>query len=236
MRLFLSFMLGGAVLAAGAQTAFAADTGKNFHGFYVGAEFGLSVESGLTEDLWYDANDSNFYYGGIMGYRHQFDNGLVLGLEAGLGDNTYNNKVRPIVCNDCSFLQAVGVDNNWVGDYKSNYSLSLSATAGFVFGKEDKNLLYVSSGYVTTNNATELPRDSEASDLFYKEDDTGWRLGAGFERVLHRNLSLRLSANYTDYGDYLAPVDNMHRFDGWINRRVNGAEQYQLRLALIANF
>jgi len=224
-------------LIAAAGGTYAGDAVKYFDGIYVGGETGVAIEGGLRKDIWYNANDTNFYYGGLLGYRYQFDNGFVLGIEGTVGDATYNNKVRPIEDRGTHFfLQADGVDNNWVGDYKSDLTWGTSLTVGTVLGSSRKSLLYVSGGYIKSNNATAFPDGRDVSNLFIKEDDDGWRVGVGYEWAFRQNLSVRLSTHYVDFGDYLPPIDNLVRFDGFINRRVNGAEQYQGRLALIASF
>ncbi len=116
--------------------------------------------------------DRSLYYGGVLGYRSQLDSGLVVGIEGTLGDTGYQNN-------------AAGIG--------SKYEWSTSLTLGTAFGDDGNNLIYGKAGYVRGrfNPAGE-------NNAF---NNGGWRFGGGYERSLTENVSLRLSGDYTTYGD-----------------------------------
>lgn len=147
--------------------AFAQDS-KPFDGLYGGVEAGVDWTR-LAGDV---KRDRSFYYGGIIGYRSQMDNGFVTGIEGTFGDSGYNNG-------------ATGTT--------ASYEWSTSLLLGSTFGDGD-NLLFAKAGYAQTRfNPT-----AAADDSF---SDGGWRFGGGYERAISNNMSLRLSGDYTTYGD-----------------------------------
>lgn len=61
---------------------------KRFHGLYLGADGGVT-------------GNGASYYGGHAGYRHQFDNNIILGVEGTIGQlgNTSNDFfLAPSIC------------------------------------------------------------------------------------------------------------------------------------------
>lgn len=203
--------------------------GERFEGFYGGLELGVARENGLKEDEWFDANRTNFYYGGVIGYREQFKSGLVLGIEGSLGDTGYKNKVRPIECDDCVFPDVVGGDNEWEADYKTSYHAGLGLIVGTVLGREGNNLLYLNTGIVKANNSSRII--SETVDPVKLYNDTGWKIGAGYEWAMNQNMSLRLSADYIDFGSV-----NTDKVDGLTARQAHGTSQLQTKVGLIFSF
>lgn len=107
-----------ALVAGAALLSFSAHADdKNFDGPYVGAEVGYTEFSGGSDGV---------YYGGLVGFRKQLDNKLVLGLEGSFGSA------------DIDFL-----DHIW----------SVGATVGYVLGDSKKGLLYVGSGYAESKSS-----------------------------------------------------------------------------------
>lgn len=161
----------GAVAASTLFTAAAtaADDERKFDGIYGGIEAGLDWTK-LAGDL---KRDRSYYYGGVLGYRTQMDNDMVVGLEGTFGDNGYNNN-------------ATGL--------KATYEWSTSLVLGQAFGADRSNMIYGKAGYVKTR----FNPSSAADDAF---GDAGWRFGGGYERALGDNLSFRLGGDYTTYGD-----------------------------------
>ncbi|NVJ70559.1 MAG: porin family protein [Alphaproteobacteria bacterium] len=161
----------GAVAASSlfAATANAADGDPKFDGAYVGIESGVDWTK-LAGDV---KRDRNFYYGGVIGYRTQMDNNMVIGLEGTFGDTGYNN-------------HATGL--------KSEYEWSTSLTLGQAFGSDGANLIYGKAGFVRAR----FDPTSADGDAF---NDDGWRFGGGYERAIGDSLSLRVGADYTTYGD-----------------------------------
>ena len=225
-------MVGLALLAgAGLSAAASADgrNGERFEGFYGGLELGAARENGLKKDEWFDANRTNLYYGGVIGYREQFKSGLVLGLEGSLGDTGYKNKVRPIECDDCAFPDVVGGDNEWEADYKTSYQASLGLIVGTVLGRDGNNLVYLNTGIVKANNSSRIISETEEPVRLY--NDTGWKIGAGYEWAMNRNMSLRLSADYIDFGSV-----NPDKVDGLTVRQAHGTSQLLTKVGVIFSF
>ncbi len=224
--MFLKMGMAALALAGAMSPAVFADSGDRFDGFYVGAEVGVARDSGLDEDFWFTGKKNNLYYGGLFGYRHQMEGGLVLGLEGTLGDNAYKNEVRPIDCPACLFPAVVGGDNGWSADYKSDYMWSLSATAGIVMGD---GLLSVSGGYINAHNGSKIvvdqgvPLDNRAAK--------GWLLGTAYEYAFDDTFSVRLRGTYARFGD-----DRPQEIDSLVNRQIVGTSQLQGTIGLIASF
>ncbi len=159
-------ILTASVIALGLTSATQADDDKKFNGAYVGAEVGVDWTKIATPV----DRDRSFYYGGILGYRNQSDNGLVVGIEGTFGDSGFQ-----------------GPDGT-----KSTYEWSTSLTLGTAFGDDGSNLIYGKAGYVQARfNPT------GANNSF---NEGGWRFGGGYERSISENVSLRLGGDYTTYG------------------------------------
>ena len=156
-----------ALTALIAVPASAQDTSP-FTGLYGGVEAGVDWTK-LSGDV---KRDRSLYYGGVLGFRQEMDNGLVMGVEGTFGDSGYNNR-------------AVGV--------KADYEWSTSLILGTTFG-DGNNLLYGKAGYAQTSFD---PQGTEGDSF----TDGGWRFGGGYERALNENVSFRLSGDYTTYGD-----------------------------------
>lgn len=145
-----------------------AQDGSPFTGLYGGVEAGVDWTK-LAND---NKRDRSVYYGGVLGYRAELDNGFVMGLEGTFGDSGYNNR-------------ALGL--------KADYEWSASLTLGSTFG-DGGNLIYGKAGYVQTSFD---PQGTEGDSF----KDGGWRFGGGYERALNDRLSFRLGGDYTTYGN-----------------------------------
>ena len=166
-KILIIAALGTTLGTALTTTAFAQEN-KPFSGLYGGVEAGVDWTK-LANDL---KRDRSLYYGGVIGYRQQMDNGTVFGLEGTFGDSGYNNN-------------ALGL--------KSEYEWSTSVVLGQTFG-DGGNLIYGKAGYAqATFNPVGTPNDSF--------NDGGWRFGGGYERALSENVSVRLGGDYTTYGN-----------------------------------
>ncbi|MEX0299394.1 MAG: outer membrane protein [Kordiimonas sp.] len=132
------------------------------------------IEAGLDfTKLANDAKrDRSLYWGGVLGYRVQMDSGMVFGLEGTFGDSGYKNN-------------ALGKHT----DYEYGGSLIL----GSAFGEDGSNLFYGKVGYVRARF------DETGVEGGTKHFDGGWRFGAGYEKSLSQNISLRLGVDYTTY-------------------------------------
>lgn len=163
-----STLLTATALAAFITLPATAQDTNPFTGAYGGVEAGVDWTR-LADDA---KRDRSLYYGGVLGFRQQLDNGLVMGIEGTFGDSGYKNN-------------ALGL--------RADYEWSTSVTLGTTFG-DGLNLLYGKAGYAQTSFD---PIGTE-DDSF---TDGGWRFGGGYERALNENISFRLGGDYTTYGD-----------------------------------
>lgn len=162
----LAVVLAATTLATASANAQSGD--QKFTGAYGGIEAGVDWTK-LAGDV---KRDRNIYYGGVIGYRVQMDNNMVVGLEGSFGDSGYKNN-------------ATGAN--------SDYELGASVVVGQAFGRDGSNLLYGKAGYVRA-------RFDPSADKGDSYNDSGWRFGGGYERALNDNLSLRVGGDYTTYG------------------------------------
>ena len=169
MKLAKTLITTATLIAATTTATLAADDDKKFHGSYVGVEAGIDWTK-LAADT---GKDKSFYYGGVVGFRNQMDNGFVVGIEGTFGDTGYKNETTGA---------------------HSNYEWSAGLTLGTAFGDDGSNLIYGKAAYVKANFDA-----SNADDDNYS--DSGWRFGGGYERSLNENVSFRLGGDYTTYGE-----------------------------------
>lgn len=162
-----------------------AEEEKPFSGFYVGLETGFGQLKNHT------AKDGNRWsVGGIAGYRHQFDNDLVLGLEGGF------HKTPDLLASSFgSFF-----------DRKYKPTWSASGLFGYAFGDGKKNLIFAKAGYSHLRIDLQLPdtlKDVEISDALRaslgESSHGAWKLGAGYERKINNILSMRVGVDYTKH-------------------------------------
>lgn len=119
--------------------------------------------------------------GGHAGFRYQFGNGAVVGLEADAnwlsGDTT-----------EAYAGTAVNVEANW--------DASLRATAGYAF---DRFLPYVTAGVAFLD--FDLRPDVEGNpDATWGDTATGWTVGAGVAYAFTDSLIGQIEYRYSDYG------------------------------------
>lgn len=169
----------GSVVAAPAM----AQTSSSFDGFYGGAEVGygkaknsLDLTPSKGAIVSGKASKSDVDYGVFLGYGKVVSDNIYLGAEANLG--TGGGKA------------STSLANNTV---KVNPGLhyGVAARAGVVFG--DDNLLYGKVGYERQKMKVSL---QDAED---KVTEHGLVFGAGYERMVTSNISLRgevLRVNY----------------------------------------
>lgn len=178
-----------------------ADDSKPFSGPYIGVEGGF----GQLKDQSYK-DGSRWSLGGIAGYRHQFDNDLVLGLEGGVEFT--------------SDLKASSFGSVFDRDYKPTWSAS--ALLGYAFGEDKRNLIFAKAGYSRLRYEVKLGEGVSGAALTFPEGTFGdfskgaLKLGAGYERKLTDMFSVRIGADYTKHKD-------MHK-------------QLEAKVALIVNF
>lgn len=120
--------------------------------------------------------------GGFIGYNHQLENNLVLGIEGDLGYNFGKKKVRS------DFLDTVELGTGLDG--------SVRARVGFA---ADRTLFYATGGWATVRAYQE---ESIANARVEKVKATynGYTIGAGIEQAFTDTLFGRVEYRYTDYG------------------------------------
>lgn len=168
MKLTKNIIATASLITAFSTATLAADDDAKFHGAYAGIEGGID----WTKLSATGSKDKSFYYGGIIGFRNQMANGLVVGIEGTLGDSGYKNDF-------------IGIEGgmDW----------SAGLTLGTAFGSDGANLIYAKAAYVETKFS------NETLDTSYR--DGGWRFGGGYERAINSNVSFRLGTDYTTYGN-----------------------------------
>jgi hypothetical protein len=184
MKLKNTFMTAtfAAVVLTGAASAQEDD--KKFDGAYVGAEIGVAwlrfSDGAIANTAITDDSERGLYYGGVLGFRTQYDSNLVLGIEGSFGDQ------------DTDFA-APG------GTLSTEYEWSASLILGQAFGDNGNNLIYGKAGYASLRGEFTPTTGLELTD-----DDGGWRFGVGYERSLSESISFRTGVDYTTYGDGLS--------------------------------
>ncbi len=190
-----AFLLAFTLLACTAASA--QETDNNFEGLYGGLEAGA-----LFGQEGQNGQSTQSYIGGTLGYRQAFSSNWVLGLEASLGKAGSPAFDPTILSEDVPFI----TDNK--------YEWSLSATTGYLFGAEEKNLAYAKLGILNQRrevyDLVPCPPGLFCIAAFSPElitgTDTSLLLGLGYERALTDTLHLRLSADYanTAVGDTIS--------------------------------
>jgi outer membrane immunogenic protein len=123
--------------------------------------------------------------GGLyVGYNHQFDSPLVIGVE---GDIEYAN-VKDSFNNPFGGLSAGSADLRWQG--------SARVRVGYAF---DRFLPYVTGGVAVGNFRFEGGPDPATLQSWTKTK-TGWTIGAGLEYAFADKWSARVEYRYTDFG------------------------------------
>ncbi|TNE66645.1 MAG: hypothetical protein EP335_02845 [Alphaproteobacteria bacterium] len=110
----------------------------------------------------FSGGEDDIYYGAVAGARKQFDNNWVFGVEGTFGTAAIQH-----------------LDHIW----------TVKGTAGYVFGSEKRDMVFVGFGYVeakASGNGISV-KGSDVSSMF------------GYERAMGSNISLRVKADiYSD--------------------------------------
>lgn len=158
----------------------------------------------------YTNDDSDFLYGGAVGYNYQFSGTpFVLGAEAGLRSGT-----------TMSDHGEWAIYNNWTNT-KVEYVVSAVARVGYDLGDF---MPYVKAGYaggkVSTSqllNPPAGPMQTWTADDFHH----GYTLGAGVDVMMTENIFVGLDYSFTDLGKVtLSALDNRGNITS-ISNRVN---------------
>ena len=170
-----------AAVALVAVPAVAQGTPENFNGPFVGVQAGwqqdrqtLDVSNGGS--LGSNSNDG-FAYGGQVGYDFRLSPTVVLGAEVALTGRTGRGT-----------LDVGGFS------YDLSQGRTVSATARLGYVVDPGALVYVRGGYA---NAQYKLDDGFTS---FSADRDGFTVGAGYERMMAKNVSARLEYGYSDFG------------------------------------
>lgn len=165
----------------------------NWTGFYLGADIGYMFGQVRGIDVAFPAapgtpNFSTFKVGVHSGYRHQFANNVVLGLEA-----------------DISWANAHVGKGTLVGfpvelKAAARFDGSFRASAGIAF---DRALVYATGGlaFIDVGGCVANPPGAACAPLTaYSGVRAGWTAGAGVAYAFAPNWSIRAEYLYANYG------------------------------------
>jgi len=185
----------------GMSTAYAADMLEpaaapsfSWSGIYVGVQGGFSwVDTSITfpgaNGVESTPSPSAFTLGGQAGYRYQFDNSVVLGVEGDL--YSYFNKEDAARLNINSSGESLTV----------NYGGSLRGQVGYAF---DRFLPYVTGGVAFIDYAgvgiRPFPGGPAYPGTGYSGTQAGWTVGAGLAYAFTDHFVANVDYRYTDFG------------------------------------
>ncbi len=141
-------------------------------GFYIGANTGYAWGSGTGAADAYGVNPDGWLGGGQVGYNFQFQNNVLVGLEADVDAANISGSNGPV-------------------SSKVDYFGTVRARLGYAF---DHVLPYVTGGLAWANNKV------TANGLSQSNTSTGWAAGAGVEYALTNNWTARAEYLYLDLG------------------------------------
>lgn len=199
----ISIMAKGVVIAVGMVGIAYAD--NTWTGFYAGVDAGVVVNDvqlrsqqlGFTnpgEHCNANSDFSTFFPGIQAGYKYQFPNYLVAGIEANITFNTTQKEVLHCVC----------PINTYVSDrFTFRYQLqnAIKGQVGRVINWNQSNVLpYVTAG--ASFAKVRLSYHNEGGDYYSSHvTQPGWLIGAGIEWAFLQYWSLAAEYAYLDYGN-----------------------------------
>lgn len=211
-----SFLLATAALGLIVSSASAADlprrtpsaapapmfTAFSWSGFYVGAQVGYTW---ANNDLFIPLALGNGPYvvglspdavnvGAFAGYRHQYSNNIVVGIEGDINVLIGDRAIANYVNIGGGFASAT----TGINDYK--WDGSIRATLGYAMGRF---LPYITGGFSFIEEkgcAAVINTTVCVANTFFGSTRTGWTLGAGVAYAVTNNLVLNAEYRYADYG------------------------------------
>ncbi|WP_041164156.1 outer membrane protein [Mesorhizobium opportunistum] len=189
----------GMASAADTNVVLPGDTTYNWSGAYIGAQAGYAWANarvgqtfapGSFDDYGWGYNPSGGFGGLYAGVNHQFDSGLVLGIEA---DYSFAG------VKDTTHYRALGVDDPaFGGELKLDTVGSLRLRAGYAV---DRWLPFVTGGLAVASykhTTVNLPGSTPYADV--KGTVAGYTLGAGAEYAVTDNWLVRGEYRFADFG------------------------------------
>ena len=177
-----------------------------FDGVYAGGEIGLGRFSIGARQSIGGLSDTDLFYGGMIGFRRQFGDRLVLGIEARAGDSHASDRFRGVI---------IAAPGTFVSA-RLGRSLGIDGTAGIALGPTRETLVFVSGGYINTRLAGSLLPEAIGAEINvpFTGNKDGYRIGGGLETHLWRRLAFRVGVHRVHTG----PVDQTQILGGLIYR------------------
>ncbi len=177
-------------------------SGFSWTGFYIGAK---SVTYGAKHVILFPAFSGRvsqysatldltvFSLGGQLGYRHQYANGIVVGVEGDLSWLLAGKK-------NSTYLSAAGVLGGTDFQSRQQWDGSLRLQVGYAMNRV---LPYLTGGVSFINEKScfaVLPVGPCAANTNFSSTRTGWTLGAGVAYAVTNNWVANVEYRYADYG------------------------------------
>jgi|GEM_PF-3890937 len=190
-----SMFAGAAAMAlAGLASPALAQMGESpFDGAYVGATVGINnfdyhhVEGQNIED-------TGVAYEGLAGYRRSMQNGLLAGVEVHISGSSAKDDVAV----------DIGGGETFTGATSLGRSLGFDGIFGKTFGAEQQFLGFISLGYLNQKVVACCTVNEIAGNMLNirsaGDNENGYRIGAGFEAKVYKNLNWRAAVYYSDTG------------------------------------
>jgi outer membrane immunogenic protein len=189
----------GMATAADARETLPVAATYNWSGAYIGAQAGYAwadarvgqtFAAGTFDDYGWAYDPSGGFGGLYAGYNHQFDGGLVLGIE---GDYSFAS------VKDTTLYRALGVDDPAFGGVLELDSVgSIRLRAGYAM---DRWLPFVTAGLAVASykhTTVDFPGSVPYADV--KDTIAGYTLGAGAEYAVTDNWVVRGEYRFADFG------------------------------------
>lgn len=160
------------------------------------------VDRRVTDITSKSINDGNFIGGLYAGYNYQFQNNVVIGIDADIAwtDNTTKSNKNVPVGEYYSEGYYNKVDQDWLA--------AVRARLGYAY---NRFLPYLSAGVAFTDAEYKRRNTGPTFDEHYSDSKTltGYTLGAGVDYAMTDHIILRAEYRYTNFGD------DDFSLDGW---------------------
>lgn len=167
-------------------------TSFSWSGAYAGVQLGHGWgKSRYVDSIGGHANiDPTGFLGGVyVGYNHQLDNNLVIGVDA---DIAYADM------SGSAYLYEEGVNEDLIGEGRVRWTAAARARLGYAM---DRFMPYIAGGIAFARYDASMSFTFDpAIGSFGSHTRTGWTIGAGAEYALNDRLVLRGEYRYSDFG------------------------------------
>lgn len=196
-------------------------TGFNWTGGYVGGQVGYAWGDSAYTNTLFDglgAVDPDGFFGGIYaGYNYQFQNNVVLGIDADLNASGIDGTA--------DYLEGGSQYNDHVNTSDVKYSAAIRARLGY---SVDRWLPYVAGGVSFARYNITLGEPGDHVDFDMDKTMTGWNIGGGIEYAATDNIIVRAEYRYSDFGSW--------KFDDWANGGKVDLKTNDIRLGVAYKF